>query len=87
MTTGRRPFDSPMTRRSGAIARRGAINGYEAVTLENGLVRAVIIPSLGGRVWNLTDLRRDGEWIWHRPTVPLSTQPVGAPFSRSRSDS
>ncbi|WP_446664055.1 DUF5107 domain-containing protein [Flexivirga sp. B27] len=34
-----------------------------AVTLDNGLVRATVLPALGGRVWSLRDLRTDRELL------------------------
>lgn len=45
------------------------------LTLDNGLIRADVLPELGGKVWSL---RRPGgrEWIWRNPGVP--PRPVGA---------
>lgn len=56
------------------------VGGFDAVVLENRVVRAVVIPELGGRVWELIDRRRDRQWIWHRPDVPLERAAAGASY-------
>jgi hypothetical protein len=56
------------------------VRGFNALVLENDRLRAVIIPSLGGRVWELEDRLHGRQWIWHRPDVPLQTPPVGAAY-------
>lgn len=52
----------------------------ETITLENAFVRAVILPQLGGRVWELEDRVRHRQWIWHREDVPLRAVDVGARY-------
>lgn len=56
-----------------AAVRHTMIGGFEAVVLENPRLRAVILPTLGGRVWELHDRVRHRQWIWHREGVPLTT--------------
>lgn len=34
-----------------------------AITLDNGILRATVLPTLGGRVWSLRDLRADRELL------------------------
>lgn len=52
--------------------RKITVAGFEALELQSPRLRAVIIPSLGGRVWELTDRVHNRQWIWHRHDVPLS---------------
>ena len=59
---------------------RGAVGEFEAIVLENLYLRAVIIPELGGRVWELEDRTRGRQWIWHREDVPLKASPLGAVY-------
>lgn len=60
-----------------ATVSTGQVAGFDAVTLDNGLLRAVVLPSLGGRVWELHDLARGRQWIWHRPDVRLKVSHGG----------
>jgi hypothetical protein len=59
---------------------RGVVDGFEVLVLENSRVRATIIPSLGGRVWELLDRVRGREWIWHRENVTLAVSPNGSNY-------
>jgi hypothetical protein len=63
-----------------ASVARDVVDGFDALVLENSCVRATIIPSLGGRVWELTDRVRDRQWIWHREDVPLSVAAAGSSY-------
>lgn len=65
---------------TGATLTRERVAGFDALVLENARVRAVILPSLGGRVWELTDRIRDRQWLWHRPGVPLAASSSGATY-------
>lgn len=53
---------------------------FDALALENDHVRVVIIPELGGRVWELTDRLRNRQWIWHRSGVSLSRVAPGSSY-------
>jgi hypothetical protein len=61
-----------------ATVTRGVIGGFDVLVLENSQVRISIIPSLGGRVWELLDRVRGRHWIWHREDAPLVASPSGA---------
>ena len=63
-----------------ATVHHGHIDGFETVVLQNDCLRAVIIPSLGGRVWELLDRPRGRQWIWHRAGVPLKPVSAGAAY-------
>jgi hypothetical protein len=63
-----------------ASVRRDMVAGFEALVLESPQLRAVVIPRLGGRVWELADRVRDRQWIWHRDGVPLEASPPGASY-------
>lgn len=59
---------------------RGSVQGFDTIVLENSRLRAVIIPQLGGRVWELEDRARGRQWIWHRDDVPLRAVAAGAVY-------
>ena len=63
-----------------ATVNRDVVDGFEALVLENSRIRATIIPSLGGRVWELLDRVRGRQWIWHREDVPLAVSPSGTTY-------
>lgn len=63
-----------------ATVRPATIAGFDALVLENGSLSAAVIPRLGGRVWELVDLPRERQWIWHRPGVPLAASPRGSAY-------
>jgi hypothetical protein len=63
-----------------ATVHREIVDGFEALVLENPRVRAIVIPSLGGRVWELLDRVRGRQWIWHRDNVPLTVSPRGSSY-------
>jgi hypothetical protein len=46
--------------------------------LESDSLRAVVLPALGARVWELEDKARGRQWIWNRGLANLREQPVGA---------
>ncbi|HUL02474.1 MAG TPA: hypothetical protein VLV16_04480 [Gemmatimonadales bacterium] len=62
---------------------RDDVLGFDAVVLENERIRVVIVPQLGGRVWELWDRERNRQWIWHRDGVPLSASSAGANYDEA----
>ncbi len=63
-----------------AVVTPGRVGAFEAFTLENRYLRAVVIPELGARVWELEDRVRGRQWIWHREGVPLAASAPGAVY-------
>jgi len=50
---------------------RGSEQDFETIELENSSVRAMILPQLGGKVWNIWHKPSDSQWLWHNPAVGL----------------
>jgi hypothetical protein len=63
-----------------ATVKRSNTCGYQSFTLENGALRASVIPSLGGRIWDLIDCTRERQWIWHRDDVKLAPAQLGSSY-------
>lgn len=54
--------------------------GLEAYLLDNGLVRAVVVPSLGGKIASLIDARTGREWLWQNPHLEPRPAEFGASY-------
>ena len=52
--------------------RWATVDGFAALSIANTKVAFMVIPQLGGRVWEATDLERRRQWIWHREDVRLA---------------
>lgn len=63
-----------------ATVRPTTIAGFPAYALQNPHLRALIVPRLGGRVWELHDRTRRRQWIWHREGVVLAAASPGDPY-------
>jgi galactose mutarotase-like enzyme len=57
-----------------------AYAGIEAVVLENREVRLVVLPSLGGKIYELRSKRDDVQFLWHNPRMLPKRAPFGANF-------
>src|SRR5579859_1125123 len=53
------------------------LQGQPAVRLDNGIIRAEVLPQLGGRIWNLWHLDSGTQWLWHRPRKKLARAKPG----------
>lgn len=62
------------------LLRRFVEHGREMWRLDNGLLRADVLPGFGGRVWTLTDLARGVDWVWKSPKVALAVPAPGASY-------
>jgi len=54
--------------------------GLQALILDNGLVRVVVLPELGGKIWELHDLVNARQHLWQHPRLPASRVPFGSTF-------
>jgi hypothetical protein len=57
-----------------------ALWGNEALVLRNRRLRVVVLPGLGGKVWEFHDLARGVQHLWHNPRVKPKRAATGAPF-------
>ena len=55
-------------------ARRG---DFEVILLENEIVKAELLPQLGGKFWNLWHKPTGSQWLWHNPNVVADEVPLG----------
>lgn len=48
-----------------------SIHGFQALVLENHLLRVTVVPELGGKVWSIVSKTHDREMLWHHPRMAL----------------
>lgn len=52
--------------------------GPASLTIENRLLRVVVLPELGGRIWQISYKPLDADLLWHNPGTQPVPQPLGA---------
>ena len=62
------------------ISTEWTYRGFDVILLENELLRVVVLPELGAKIWSLVDKRRDRELLWHNPRVAPRPAPFGAAY-------
>ncbi len=63
-----------------AAVREVVWEGLPALALDNGLVSATVVPSMGGHVASLRDVAGDRELLWRNPRLTPRLAPYGAWF-------
>ncbi len=59
----------------------GSVAEVPAVTVENAFLRAVLLPTLGGKLWQLTHLLSGREVLWHHPDLTPGPVPPEATYN------
>jgi hypothetical protein len=54
--------------------------GLQALVLDNGLVRVVVLPELGGKIWELRDLVTGRQFLWQNPRIAPTKVPYAAGY-------
>src|SRR5680860_317377 len=62
------------------VSTDGAHGGLQALVLENEFLRAVVLPELGGKLWQLTGRRTGREFLWHNAQLQPGQVPFGATY-------
>ncbi len=57
-----------------------SLHGIETVIVENGVLRLVLMPRLGGKIWQLTHLGSGRDLLWHHPRLRPAPVPRGAVY-------
>lgn len=58
-----------MVKREVSIDERWKLNGLETLILENDLIRAVVIPEMGGNIYQMWDKASDRNLLFNHPRV------------------
>jgi galactose mutarotase-like enzyme len=62
------------------IDDRWTFLSYKAIVLENRLLRIVVLPELGGRIWSVIYKPLDREIVWQNPRIDPQKAPFGSAF-------
>lgn len=54
--------------------------GFQTVILENELLRVVILPGLGAKIWQITYKPADKDLLWQHPRIRPRPVPFGASY-------
>ncbi|MFB9280233.1 DUF5107 domain-containing protein [Cohnella cellulosilytica] len=57
------------------VSTEWTYRGFRAVILENGLLRVVILPELGAKIWQITHKPTGTDLLWQHPRI--APRPVG----------
>jgi len=57
-----------------------AYRGFRAIVLENRLLRAVILPELGAKIWEFVHKPSDRNLLWQNPRIEPRAVPVGGGY-------
>lgn len=62
------------------VSDEWAYRGLQALVLENEELRVVILPELGGKIWQITGVRTNRDFLWHNPRVGPRQVPFGSNY-------
>jgi hypothetical protein len=65
---------------SARLVRGWSVHGFEVWILENRSLRVVVVPELGGKVFELVDKVGDRDLLWHNRRIEPRRAPFGANF-------
>lgn len=65
------------------VATGWSLQGLPAPILDNGQVQVVVLPTLGGKIWQIRDLVTRREFLWANERAPLRQVPFGASYDDS----
>lgn len=54
--------------------------GLDAVVLENRVLRVVVLPQAGGKLWQITYKPLDSELLWNNPRIAPAKLPLGSRY-------
>lgn len=55
-----------------------SLHGLDTIVIENSLLRVVVLPEAGAKVWQITYKPLRAELLWNRSELPPARQPLGA---------
>lgn len=62
------------------VSTEWTYRGLNAVILENELLRVVILPEAGGKIWQITYKPLDADLLWNNPRIAPAKLPAGSRY-------
>ncbi len=62
------------------VSKDWSFNGVQAIVLENDRLRVVLLPELGGKVWQISDRRAGRDLLWQNPRITARPVPFGSVY-------
>ena len=62
------------------VSTAWSFNDLQALVLENHRLRVVVLPELGGKVWQVSDLRTGRDLLWQNPRTAARPVPFGSTY-------
>ncbi|MDH6194722.1 hypothetical protein M2272_001351 [Mycobacterium frederiksbergense] len=62
------------------VSTEWSFNGLQALVLTNGALRVVLLPELGGKIWQVTNLRDGRDLLWHNPRLTAAKVGFGSVY-------
>ncbi len=56
--------------------------GFDVIHLYNATISLMIMPQLGGKIYQLTDLRSGRNWLWNNPHIDLRHPSAGLDYEQ-----
>jgi hypothetical protein len=54
--------------------------GLDSVVLENRMLRVVVLPQVGGKIWQITYKPLDSDLLWNNPRIAPAKLPLGSRY-------
>ncbi|MGZ4574308.1 MAG: hypothetical protein ACXVXY_04815 [Mycobacteriaceae bacterium] len=62
------------------LDQRWSINDIPAVVMDNGILRVVVLPALGGKILQVSSRRNGRDFLWENNRLALRRVPFGAAY-------
>ena len=62
------------------ISTDGSYRGLRTVVVENRLLRLVILPEAGAKIWQITYTPHNADLLWNNPRIAPARWPMSAPY-------
>jgi galactose mutarotase-like enzyme len=63
-----------------SVSTDWSYRGLSTVVLTNGVLRVVILPEAGGKIWQITYMPTDADLLWNNPRIAPARLPVNSRY-------